>query len=60
MDSIELNETLLDPATRQVLQLEVKDFKETDKIFTDLYGKVVEPRIKFLQEHGEEARADYE
>jgi DNA gyrase subunit B len=60
MDSTELNETLLDPATRQVLQLEVKDFKETDKIFTDLYGKVVEPRIKFLQEHGEEARADYE
>ena len=60
MDSAELNETLLDPATRQILQLEVKDFKETDKIFTDLYGKVVEPRIKFLQEHGEEARADYE
>ncbi len=56
----ELSETLLDPESRNVLQLTVDNFSETNKIFNDLYGKAIEPRIKFLQEHGEEARAEYE
>ena len=58
MDSEELSETLLDPETRNVLQLKVKDYGKTDKMFQDLYGKRVEPRVQFLAQHLEEARVD--
>jgi len=58
MDSEELSETLLDPKTRNVLQLKVEDYGKTDKMFQDLYGKRVEPRVQFLAQHLEEARVD--
>ena len=58
MDSEELSETLLDPETRNVLQLKVEDYGKTDKMFQDLYGKRVEPRVQFLAQHLEEARID--
>lgn len=58
MDSEELSETLLDPETRNVLQLKVEDYGKTDKMFQDLYGKRVEPRVQFLAQHLEEARVD--
>ena len=54
-DSEELSECLLEPSTRNILQLQVNDIKKTDKLFNDLYGKEVEPRIRFLLEHAEEA-----
>lgn len=56
----ELADTLLMPATRNVVQLKVEDYNQTEKLFEDLYGRAVEPRVRFLQEHGEEGRADYE
>jgi DNA gyrase subunit B len=56
MDSEELSETLLDPSSRNVLQLTVEDYGKTDKMFQDLYGKRVEPRVQFLAQHLEEAR----
>lgn len=58
MDSDELSHTLLDPATRNVIQLQVNDIDETDVLFKKLYGKAVEPRVKFILEHSEEARID--
>lgn len=38
-----------------MVQLQVNDIGKLDKVFNDLYGKKVEPRVKFLLEHSEEA-----
>ena len=57
-DSDELSYCLLDPATRNVLQLKVEDYEKTNKMFQDLYGKKVEPRVEFLNKHLEEANID--
>lgn len=57
-DSDELAECLLDPETRHIVQLTVSDIERTDKLFTQLYGKAVEPRVKFILDHSEEARID--
>ena len=46
---------MLDAETRNIVQLKVSDIEETDNMFNDLYGKNVEPRVKFLLEHSEEA-----
>ena len=59
-DAEELSYCLLQPETRNILQLQVEDFGKTDNLFNALYGKAVEPRVRFLQEHGEEGKADYE
>lgn len=58
-DSEELSDTLLNPETRHVVQLQVNDIGATDNLFNDLYGKKVEPRVKFLLEHSEEGEYDY-
>ena len=58
MDSEELSQALLDPSTRNILQLQVNNVEQTNKLFNDLYGKAVEPRVRFILEHSEEARAD--
>lgn len=58
MDSEELSHALLDPSTRNILQLQVNDTNKTNQLFQDLYGKNVEPRVKFILEHSEEARID--
>lgn len=57
-DSSELSECLLEPDTRVLYQLTVSDMEKTNKMFNDLYGKNVEPRVKFLDEHLEEANID--
>lgn len=57
-DADELSYCLLDTDTRNVLQLKVEDYGKTDKMFQDLYGKRVEPRVEFLAKHLEEARID--
>jgi DNA gyrase/topoisomerase IV subunit B len=58
MDPSELSHCLLDSNTRNILQLTVEDINKTETMFNDLYGKKVEPRVKFLSEHLEEARVD--
>ena len=57
-DSEELAYCLLEPETRNVIQLTVGDIGATDIMFKDLYGKAVEPRLRFLNEHLEEANID--
>lgn len=57
-DSDELAYCLLEPETRNLYQLTVSDVKKTNQMFEDLYGKQVEPRVKFLEKHLEEARID--
>lgn len=57
-DSDELSYCLLDPSTRNIMQLTVSDYEKTDNLFQSLYGKAVEPRVKFIMEHSEEARVE--
>jgi len=51
MNPEQLWETTLDPAHRILLQVEVKDAEEADKIFDVLMGSDVLPRKKFIQTH---------
>ncbi len=57
-NSEELSECLLEPETRNLYQLTVSDIGKTEQMFEDLYGKKVEPRVEFLNEHLEEANVD--
>ena len=54
-DSDELNEALLDPATRNVAQLVVEDEKKAAILIETLLGPSVPPRRAYLLEHAEEA-----
>jgi len=44
----QLKETTLNPATRQLLKVEVQDELNTDRTFHDLMGKRTEARYEFL------------
>lgn len=57
-DADELSYCLLNPETRNILQLAVPSVKRADNMFKDFYGKAVEPRVKYLLEHSEEASID--
>lgn len=54
-DSSELGPCLLDPETRNVMQVVVNDKKETDRLFDILMGTSVPPRREWLLHHSEEA-----
>jgi DNA gyrase subunit B len=54
-DSDELNEALLDPATRNIAQLIVEDEKKTAVLIETLLGPSVPPRRAYLLQHAEEA-----
>lgn len=54
-DADELSYCLLDPSTRNISLLTVEDVEKANNMFNDLYGKKVEPRVKFLNKHLEEA-----
>ena len=54
-DAEELAECLLDPATRNVVQLIVSDVQATDKLFDVLMGTNVAPRREYMIKHAEEA-----
>lgn len=60
MDPQELHYCLLDNDTRNMLQLVVDDEAVADKVFTDLYGRRVEPRVIFLNEHSNDVAIDME
>ena len=44
----QLKETTLDPATRQLLKVEIQDEIDTDRTFHDLMGRRTEARYEFL------------
>lgn len=56
----ELSQCLLDNNTRNMVQLIVTDEEETEKIFSDLYGTRVAPRVAFLNEHSNDVAIDME
>ena len=54
----ELEYCLLNERTRNVQQLIVEDFAETDRLLEILMGPSVPPRREYLLQHGEEANID--
>ena len=58
MDPEEVAVTLMNPETRNIVQLTVSNKNEIDKLMNDLYGKEVKPRVDFLLKHAEEAEIE--
>lgn len=60
--SEELEQTLLNPATRNIVQFTGFDTGTDtfDNLLTRLYGKAVEPRVEYIMEHSEETEYDCE
>jgi DNA gyrase subunit B len=58
MQPEELKRTTLDPASRRLLRVTVKDAAETDRVLTELMGKDVEARFRFITERAAQADLD--
>lgn len=54
-DPEELGQCLLEPETRNVQQITVSDYNETNKLFDVFMGTAVPPRRAYILEHSEEA-----
>ncbi|MDP2691111.1 MAG: DNA topoisomerase (ATP-hydrolyzing) subunit B [bacterium] len=51
MNPEQLWETTMDPEKRNLLQVNIEDAEESDRIFEVLMGSMVPPRKKFIQTH---------
>jgi DNA gyrase subunit B/topoisomerase-4 subunit B len=58
MQPEELRRTTLDPATRRLLRVNIDNVEETDRVLTELMGKDVEARFKFIMERAAQADLD--
>jgi DNA gyrase subunit B len=58
MQPEELKRTTLDPATRRFLRVTARDIVETDRVLTELMGKDVEARFRFIMERSTQAELD--
>ena len=55
MNATELWDTTMNPATRQLLRVEITDNLETDRVISDLMGRDASARFRFIMERAEEA-----
>lgn len=58
MNPEQLWETTMNPATRTLKQVSIKDAERADEVFTTLMGSEVAPRKKFIQTHATTANLD--
>jgi DNA gyrase subunit B len=58
MQKDDLARTTLNPATRRLLRVTVENAEETDEVLTQLMGKDVEARFKFIMERAAQADLD--
>ncbi|MCD8315846.1 MAG: DNA topoisomerase (ATP-hydrolyzing) subunit B [Eggerthellaceae bacterium] len=56
MDPEQLWETTMEPATRTLLQVNIDDAIEADRVVSELMGDQVEPRKEFIQQHARDVR----
>jgi len=56
MNPQQLWETTMDPAQRLMMQVQIKDAEEADRIFDILMGTDVEPRKRFIQTHAKSVK----
>ena len=58
MQQGDLKRTTLDPASRRLLRVTIPNITETDRVLTELMGKDVEARFKFIMERAAQAEVD--
>jgi len=58
MQQGDLKRTTLDPNSRRLLRVTIPNLTETDRVLTELMGKDVEARFKFIMERAAQAEVD--
>ncbi len=56
MDPEQLWETTMEPETRTLLQVNIDDAAEAERVVSELMGDQVEPRKEFIQKHARDVR----
>ncbi len=58
MNAKQLKETTMDPDERVLLQIQLEDVVEAERMFSILMGTKVEPRREFIEKYGTQGKVD--